>query len=458
MHRLALVLILLLAALLRFYRLDAQSLWSDEGNSVSLARAGFAEIAARTAHDIHPPLYYWLLKIWLALFGASEFALRSLSAILAVILVGLIYGLGRRLFGPKVGLAAAFVAALSPFQVYYAQETRMYMLLALLSTLAVWLAVEVWWSDATWPLWPALGYTATVTLGLYTQYAFPIMLVVINLVALVNLWQTRRRLWLWLGLQLIPLLLYLPWLPVAVRQISTWPSLHEAASPATIALTLMQHLALGLSAPAVPSGWLVAMAGLAVLGLVSGWRRWRGDLVRLQGLALVALWLLLPAGLTAALFRPAYLKIFLIASPAFCLLLGLGIVGLSWPWQRRVWPVQRLLPFLAVALLAWPSLLALNAYFHYPTYHRDNYRAIAAFIRAVGTKNDAVIIHAPGQEEVFDYYYRPQPGRSQVHPLPRQRPLNRQQTLADLAQIKDQSDRLYGIFWATEEAESGGAD
>ncbi len=54
---LAPALILLLAAALRFYRLAGQSLWSDEGNSVALAQAGLAEIAARTALDIHPPLY-----------------------------------------------------------------------------------------------------------------------------------------------------------------------------------------------------------------------------------------------------------------------------------------------------------------------------------------------------------------------------------------------------------------
>jgi hypothetical protein len=353
-------------------------------------------------------------------------------------------------------LAAAFVAALSPFQVYYAQETRMYMLLALLSTLVVWLALEVWRAEADWPLRPAAGYIVAVTMGLYSQYAFPIMLLVINLVALASLWRTKRRLWLWFGLQFIPLLLYLPWLPVAARQITVWPSLREAASPATVTMTLLQHLALGLPAPAVPKAWPAAMMGLALFGLVRGWRYWGGDPAKVQGLGLVALWLLLPAGLAATLFRPAYLKIFLIASPAFCLLAGLGIIGLSWPWGRYVWPVLRLLPFLAAALIAWPSLLALNAYFHDSTYHRDNYRAIAAFIQAVGTEADAVIIHAPGQQEVFGYYYRPGPGRSAIYPLPRQRPMDWQQTMAGLEKIKRESNRLYGIFWATEEADPVG--
>jgi mannosyltransferase len=110
-------LVLVLTALLRFYRLSGQSLWADEGNSVALARRGFVEIARRTAFDIHPPLYYWLLKIWIAIFGDSEIGLRSLSAVLGVGVVYLIWLLGSRLFSRRVGLIATFIVAISPLQV-----------------------------------------------------------------------------------------------------------------------------------------------------------------------------------------------------------------------------------------------------------------------------------------------------------------------------------------------------
>ncbi len=133
---------LLLAAGLRFYRLAGQSLWSDEGNSVALAQLGLGEIAARTAWDIHPPFYYWLLNAWMRVFGQDEVAVRSLSAVIGVLLVAVVYRLGSRLFNVHVGLLAAIFAAVSPFQVYYAQEARMYALLALLGALVVWTTVE----------------------------------------------------------------------------------------------------------------------------------------------------------------------------------------------------------------------------------------------------------------------------------------------------------------------------
>ena len=76
------------------------------------------------------------------MFGLSEFALRSLSALFGTLLVLVIYGLGARLFNRTTGLAAAFIAAIAPFQVYYSQEARMYILVALEGALA---ALLFWW-------------------------------------------------------------------------------------------------------------------------------------------------------------------------------------------------------------------------------------------------------------------------------------------------------------------------
>jgi len=98
--KIALLLILVLAAFLRFYRLDAQSLWADEGNSVSLSGRSLDLITAGAAHDIHPPLYYYLLHFWMRVFGNSEFSVRALSALLGTTLVYLTYLLGRRLSRP----------------------------------------------------------------------------------------------------------------------------------------------------------------------------------------------------------------------------------------------------------------------------------------------------------------------------------------------------------------------
>src|SRR5690606_12851500 len=121
--------------------------------------------------------YYWLLKAWTGLFGLEAAALRSLSALLGVGLAGVVYAIGARR-SASLGLTAALLVALNPLQVYYSQEARMYMLLALLGAGLFW-ALGVWLdregSDAN-GLGPALGYIGCGILGLWTHYSFPILL------------------------------------------------------------------------------------------------------------------------------------------------------------------------------------------------------------------------------------------------------------------------------------------
>ena len=186
-------LIVALAVGLRFWRLDAQSLWADEGNSASLALRSWSDISLAAAADIHPPLYYWLLNLWVRLFGLSENGLRSLSVFASAATVGLTYDLGRRLFGRVAGLLAAFLLAIAPFHIYYAQEARMYALLTLWATLLVSSfivflqqeMIEVSPGRRELPLigtTPGFIFAVTAILGLYTHYLFPLMLLVVNLV------------------------------------------------------------------------------------------------------------------------------------------------------------------------------------------------------------------------------------------------------------------------------------
>jgi mannosyltransferase len=215
--------ILLCATALRFYRLDGQSLWADEGNSLALASRSLAQIAHDAAQDIHPPLYYWLLHFWSGLFGTTEIALRSLSALLGVLLVLAIYQVGKLLLDEPTALVAALVAAANPFQVYYAQEARMYMLLALLGTGAAWGL----WVAMSRKRWGLPMYALCAALGLYTHYSFPFLLLALNLAYLLRLaaaWRQDHRLRLllaWGGAQVAAVVLYLPWLPIAWQRITS---------------------------------------------------------------------------------------------------------------------------------------------------------------------------------------------------------------------------------------------
>ena len=72
-------------------RLTTASIWFDEAYSAYLTRYNLADLTHYTAIDVHPPLYYYLLKGWTNLFGNSVAAYRSLSVVLGVIALVLIY-------------------------------------------------------------------------------------------------------------------------------------------------------------------------------------------------------------------------------------------------------------------------------------------------------------------------------------------------------------------------------
>ena len=131
----ALLLLMGASLALRIGTLDA-GYWIDEGIAVGIASHDFADIPRVLSQDGNPPLYYLLLHGWMQLFGTTEAATRALSLVFALLAVPASFWAGAALFDRRAGALAAAGAAGSPFLTYYAQETRMYSLVVLLSILA----------------------------------------------------------------------------------------------------------------------------------------------------------------------------------------------------------------------------------------------------------------------------------------------------------------------------------
>ncbi len=474
--------VLALAAGLRFYRLGEQSLWADEGNSAALAARSLARITHDVAADIHPPLYYWLLHLWTRLLGTSEAELRSLSALAGVALVYVIYRMGRRLRGEQVGLTAALVAALNPFLIYYSQEARMYALLGLWSGLALYGFTLYVLHEGAGRTRPPLRTAALLVIslagGLYTHYVFPAVILAINALYFLWLWDSHRRghileriTW-WLGLQMVAALLFLPWLPIAQRQLSTWPSPSAGMDFSQVLSASLTTLALGPVGYRQPQGsWNLVFAMGIALGLWPSMRPARGRREHwlAWGIPFVGMAAPIALMMMRGLFTEAYLKFLIVGSPGFCLLLARGIIGPGealasmvsprssprradrpetalprLPWLPMLWYA------LAAALLGIAAGTTLQAYYFDPTYARDDYRGIARYIEAEERPGDRIILDAPGQQEVFTYYYR---GQLPIYPLPRQRPPDAKALTAELAQLTATPGRIFALLWATEQAD-----
>src|SRR3954451_14533126 len=110
--------------------------WIDEAITVGIASHPLGEIPRALRLDGSPPLFYLLLHAWMALVGSSEAATRALALVFAVLTVPASWWAGTVVGGRRAGWLAAAGAAGCPFLTYYAQETRMYSLVALVSVLA----------------------------------------------------------------------------------------------------------------------------------------------------------------------------------------------------------------------------------------------------------------------------------------------------------------------------------
>jgi hypothetical protein len=456
-----LFLLLLLAAGLRFYRLDGSSLWSDEGNTWALLSRSFAQIAQDAAADIHPPGYYWLLKLWTLVAGTNAWGMRSFSALAGVLLVYVIFRLGRLLEDEQpslrgVALLATLLAALNPFQIYYSQEARMYLLLALVSATLFWSLYRLLTSATGVSVGAVVGYAGSGIVGLWTHYSFPIVLAAAGLTFLV-LYLSSSRIrkhkarggplganqaifWRFVGLNALIILAYLPWLPTAIARILHWPQGGESIPFVEgMQLTLRTLLFGSLrEAPDLAWPWLL---GAALLPLWALARRWQE-----RSLWPLALWFLAPIVLMfgLGLFSDAFLKFLLTASPAWALLMAVGVWSL--PKPRVWWP-----PFVAgsIALAAF----TLPTYYTSPT-TRDNYAGIARYLQATAQPAQAlVILDAPGQQEVWQYYTKYDQLTMPTLALPQQRPPDPTATIATLEAAVDNRATLYALFWATDEAD-----
>jgi hypothetical protein len=221
-------LVFAIALALQAWRLDAKNLWLDECASWDMATQSVTHLLASTAADIHPPLYYLLLKGWIWWLGDSPIGLRSLSVLSTLVSLWLMFRLAEAALPAGATLAALLWYAVSPNVVSFSQEARMYAL-ATASVLAMCLAYR-WWVDSGFRRRRALlAYSGCATAALYLHYftAFAVAAIWAHAVLWATQFFSRRDAdarpfpWKdWLLAHAVIGVLYAPWLATAVAQIT----------------------------------------------------------------------------------------------------------------------------------------------------------------------------------------------------------------------------------------------
>jgi mannosyltransferase len=436
--------ILLAAFALRVYRLDAQSIWWDEGHSIEMASAPLAQIPTLPGMDVHPPGYFAMLHQWMAVAGRSEFALRYLSVVFSLLTVALAMRFARSLPGRSSAAAtlAGSLAALAPLYVAYAQEVRMYAMVTFFALTSVYFQWRIIFSPSNTSarggkFWDLAGYVVTTAASLYTHYFTIFLLLFQNIAWLMWVLKGIRpplspprqnggeavpspigmgegqgggrgvRLVTWLASQAAVALLFLPQLPLALRQTTAYanPNLTPPGAGEFLRRSWLAYTLGAAVDPDTGGQWAVALAGLAgllTLGLVWKARREPAPLLFLIGWFLVPLAAYYTVLQRRPSFEPRYM---MLVTPALYLLLAWGMATFlpaRIPFsQRREDSARRgLVSLAAVAVLAVFGL-GTWGYFTDSRYFKDDSAGVAAWLAAQATSNDIVYVDVP---HPFHYY------------------------------------------------------
>jgi len=437
--------LILLAFFLRVFRIDWQSLWTDENFTVFLSGKELAAITQITSIDVHPPLYYYSVHFWMLVAGQTEFSVRFLSLFFALLLVPLTFKLGDLLVDRRVGILASLLTAIGPFQVYFAQEARMYSLMSFFSLLSIYAMFKVAGFGALGTVdrsggrrgrfyWGALVLSSAGLL--YAHYFGALVLVFQNTAVFCTRFKQRSFLLKWCLSQVMVLCLFAPWVPVMLR---TYVTNDEDWRRFIPFLQMFQETMVNLSLgnyrdlsfySVLASGFFIALL-VGVIVLVH--RRGARLLLLLLGL-----YLFQPIAITylVSFNKPVFGagRYLIFVAPALYLLVSIGLLALRARWK----PV-----FVAVlaSLVLTSGFSLANNYFN-DAYAKDDYRALAKLMESKAAPDDGMVII---NGLVFDYYYR---GNSPRIFLPVQYPINQQHVVDELNRFTQGKSRVWMLRWA----------
>ena len=314
------------------------SIWFDEAFSAYLVRFDLAQITHFTALDVHPPLYYWLLKLWTMVFGHGIFAVRSLSWILAIVgLIG-VYVLARYLTKSKTyGLVATMAAALAPTLVRFSDEARMY---TLVFAIVVWATYVLLRAQETNRRWRWALYGVLLSAGMLTHY-FAAMAWLAHWVWRYTEKRARRIKKFfareWVLSHVLAIGLFAWWLPVAIRQFTGvqsgfWISPVTPSTPVNYLTDLLFYR----ESSSMSGWWTVAAFTVFAVGVLVIWRGWpiltkrlrKGTGALLASLAIVPPIILMIASLPP--LKSTFVNRYtLYAQVAFVVIMGLCIAFLA---------------------------------------------------------------------------------------------------------------------------------
>lgn len=409
-----LLFILVLAGFIRILNLEKQSLWHDEIQSYVIAKQASVTGVLNYSFErtTQPPIYYVLLRAVLKI-GEGEGVQRSISVLAGIASVLILFYIGHALFDRRTGLVSAFLLAISPYHIYYSQESRPYSLFLFFSLLSILLLIKSLESNRR-HLW--VGFVIANVLAVYT-HTIGFQLFVIQFFLATFLlrsrfsWSKVKNLaicWFVSIFFLLPFILQILKHSYRIPAFQTPPRGH--ATLIEVAYTMYSFVtgfSLGPSlrelhvhsAAEIIHQYFPLISLVAALSLVLLFLSFRYLSKHYIRLSLLVSWLIIPFLMTILLshfmnsiYQVRYL---ILALPALTIIFALGILNVSNLWQRN----------LLFGLLVGVSFWSLINYNFNSKYFKEDTRSTGTYLTAKTERDDLILVNPSYFKLDISYYF-----------------------------------------------------
>lgn len=208
----------ILESLLMLTLLFHKNIFMDEAFTIALSGHSYRDVIALTAADVHPPVYYLILKFLTGIFGTSLMAMHLVSFLPFLFQMLLGCTLVRKRFGDRTSFLFLLCLFGMPKMLYYSTDIRMYSWAMFFVTAAALFSYEII-LNGRFRNW--LFFTIFSLLAAYTHYFACAAVAFLYFYLLIHAFRVNKAaLKKWMLCAVFTVIAYLPWLGVVLRQIS----------------------------------------------------------------------------------------------------------------------------------------------------------------------------------------------------------------------------------------------
>jgi uncharacterized membrane protein len=389
---------------LRLAFITQKNLWFDEVFSWHLSLDSFYEIIVRTSNDIHPPLFYFTLKIWNFVFGDSVAAMRLLSSLFTSSSVFFLYSISKRYLEPSKAMLVILLYSVSPLNLYYGQEVRMAAMNLFLNIGSVYFLLKLMDKPHDYHRIFKEKYAIPFVLfsvaAIYTHY-FSFFILAAELLYIIYIYRRNSKQYIaYLYLLLSIGVVYLIWVPELISHFSRGQSWR---SPQTLSLVMHEYvnyirdLNLGLYyyySNLEIVKYITYFAAIMLVFSLAGvlFRKNSGN----ESPKLILLVLFVPlilAGLISFKQRIEFYRYLSILVPYISFFIVYGLTK----WNRKYFTTS------IIALLIAVNIYGINIHYSF-SFKNDDYRSLISKINTEFKLGDRIYVEPHFNGWVINYY------------------------------------------------------